>query len=152
MGATISMSGNDTIKVNNRSLIDLADGDVGELTYPNELVTVKTGKNGNSLFAFNFSGRQADVKFRVIRGAADDKFLQSLLTQMELNFAGFVLLNGLFVKVAGDGSGNITNDTHVLQNGVFVKRTEAKSNAEGDTNQSLVEYHLKFSNAARVIQ
>lgn len=145
------MSGDDTIKINNRSLVDLADGDVGALTFPEGLVDVKTGKNGNSLFSFKFQGRQAEETIRVIRGSDDDKFLQSLLTQMENNFVGFILLTGQFIKVIGDGQGNITNDTYVQQSGVFVKRVEAKSNADGDTAQSVAEYHLKWANAARVI-
>lgn len=147
----VAMSGNDTIKVNNRSLVDLADGDVGTLTFPEGLVDVKTGKNGNSLFGFKFQGRQAEQTIRVLRGSDDDKFLQSLLTQMENNFIGFVLLTGQFIKSVGDGQGNITNDTYVQTSGVFVKRIEAKSNVDGDTGQSVAEYHLKWANAARVI-
>lgn len=146
-----SMSGNDTIQINDRVIVDLADGDVGTLTFPNGLAEVKTGKNGNALFAFNNQGRQAEQMLKVIRGSDDDKFLQSLLSTMENNFAGFTLLTGKFIKTVGDGVGNITNDTYVQSGGIFVKRVEAKSNADGDTQQSLSEYHLKWANVVRVI-
>lgn len=149
--SVIAMSGNDTVQINERVLSDYADGDIATLTFPNGLVEVKTGKNGNSIFAFNNQGRQAEMMVRLIRGSADDKFLQSLLTQMENNFSGFVLLAGSFVKVVGDGAGNNTNDTYVGSGGVFVKRVEAKSNSDGDTGQSVAEYHLKWANAVRVI-
>jgi hypothetical protein len=148
---TVAISGNDTVKINGRLLTDFADGDVGALTFPNEVMGVKTGKNGNSMFALNNTGRQADEVLRLIRGSPDDKFLQSILTQMLNNPTGFVLLTGELIKVIGDGAGNIINDTYILSSGVISKQVEAKSNAEGDTTQSVAEYHLKFANAPRVI-
>ena len=87
--STIAMSGNDTIIINNRILTDLAEGDVGELTFPNDIAQVKTGKNGNSIYGLNNSGFQSDFKVRIIRGSNDDIFLNNLLNQQNLNFAGF---------------------------------------------------------------
>ena len=43
--STVSMSGSDTLMINNRVLADLADGDCATLTFPNDIATVKTGKN-----------------------------------------------------------------------------------------------------------
>ncbi len=145
------MTGADTIKINNRILADLADGDCIALTYPNDIANVKTGKNGNSLFALNESGKQAEVMLRLIRGSADDKFMQNLLANQQNNFAGFILMIGEFTKRVGDGAGNVTGDTYIVSSGVFSKQVEAKSNVEGDTEQSISVYHLKFANAPRAI-
>lgn len=149
--ATVALSGDDTIKINERSLVDFADGDIGKLTFPNELMGVKTGKNGNSLFAFNETGRQADLELRLVRGTPDDKFMLNLLTLMKNNPAGFILMTGDFIKVVGDGQGNTANDTYVLSGGVFTNEVEATSNAEGNTDQAVAMYKLKFTNAPRII-
>jgi hypothetical protein len=145
------MSGDDTIVINNRVFTDLADGDVVNLTFPNDIANIKTGKNGNSIYGFNATGKQCEVKIRVIRGSADDKFLNGLLVSQQGNFAGFPLMIGEFIKKIGDGAGKILSDTYIMSGGVFTKIPEAKSNAEGDTEQSVSVYTLKFSNSPRVI-
>lgn len=149
--ATVAMSGNDTISINNRVLTDLADAMVVELTYPNDIASVKTGKNGNSIYGLNESGKQCEVKIRVIRGSADDKYLNGVLSQQGQNFAGFPLMIAQFIKKIGDGQGNITSDIYVLSGGVFTKFVEGKSNVEGDTEQSISIYTLKFSNSPRAL-
>lgn len=148
---SVAISGQDTIKINDVSLTDLADGDVGQLTYPNDLVTVKTGKNGNSIYGFNETGRQCEMMLRLIRGSANDKFLNNILAQMSAAFPGFVLLTGELIKNIGDGQGNVAGDTYILSGGVISKGVEAGSNADGNTDQSVAIYHLKFSNAPRTI-
>jgi hypothetical protein len=147
----VALSGQDTIILNNQVLVGLADGNFVELTFPNDIANVKTGKNGNSIYGFNESGKQCEVKIRTLRGSSDDKFLNNLLTQQQLNFAGTVLLTGQFIKKIGDGAGNITSDTYIMSGGVFTKIPEAKSNAEGETEQSLAIYTIKFTNAPRVL-
>lgn len=148
--STVAMSGADTITINNRLFSDLADGDCVELTFPNDIAQVKTGKNGNSIFGLNEMGKQCEVKVRLIRGSSDDKFMNNLLAQQQANFAGTVLMIGQFIKKIGDGQGNITSDTYILGGGVFVKQIEAKNNVEGDTAQSVAVYAMKFSSAPRV--
>lgn len=147
---TIALSGQDTIIINNQILVGLADANCVELTFPNDIANVKTGKNGNSIYGFNESGRQCEVKLRLIRGSSDDQFLNNLLAQQQANFAGTVLMIGQFVKKLGDGAGNITSDTYILSGGVFTKQVEAKSNTDGEVDQSVAMYTLKFSNAPRV--
>ncbi len=148
---TVAMSGADTISINNHVFADLADDNVVELSYPNDIASVKTGKNGNSLYGLNESGRQCEVKVKLVRGSPDDKFMNGLLSSQQLNFAGFPLMIGSFVKKIGDGQGNITSDTYVLSGGVFTKQVEAKTNVAGETDQSTSMYTLKFSNSPRAI-
>ncbi len=148
---TVALSGADTITINNHVFADLADADCVELTFPNDIAAVKTGKNGNSIYGLNESGKQAEVKIKVLRGSTDDKFMNALLSQQQLNFAGTVLLIGQFIKKIGDGQGNITSDTYVMSGGVFTKQVEGKTNVEGDTAQSIAVYTIKFSNSPRTL-
>lgn len=148
---TVAMSGSDVVIINNRIFNDQGDGDFGVISFPNELMNVKTGKNGNSIYSFNESGKQSDFVIRLIRGSADDKFLNSILANMKSSPAGFILMTGEFIKKMGDGRGNITNDTYIMSGGVFTKEVEAKGNAEGDSEQSIAVHTLKFANAPRTI-
>jgi hypothetical protein len=149
--STAALSGNDSVVLNNRIFSDFGEGTVVELTFPTEIAQVKTGKNGNSIYALNETGKQCELKMRPLRGSSDDIFLNNLLIQQQANFAGTVLMQGQFVKKIGDGQGNITSDTYILSGGVFVKQVEAKSNVEGDTEQCISIYMLKFSNAPRAL-
>lgn len=149
--STIALSGADTATINGVVLTDLADGNCIELTFPNDIANVKTGKNGNAIYGFNESGKQCEAKYRVIRGGATDKFLNNLLAQQQANFAGSVLLIGQFIKKIGDGNGNITSDTYIQSGGIFVKIPEGKSNVEGETEQSVAIYMIKWANAPRVL-
>ena len=149
--ATVAMSGSDSIQINNTILTDLADGDCIVLEFPNEIASVKTGKNGNAIYGLNESGKQATVRIRLIRGSADDKFMNNLLAQQQANFAGTVLLIGEFAKLIGDGKGNITNDIYITSGGVFTKQVMGKTNVEGDSTQSVAEYEIRFSNSPRAL-
>ena len=147
--SSASLTGNDTIQVAGRNLVNFADGDVAKLIFPNELVGVKVGKNGNSMFNLNASGQLAELELRVLRGSADDGFLSNLLIAMTSDFPSFTLMAGYFVKRLGDGTGNIKNDTYILGGGVFVKKVEVAENVEGATDPAVSVYHLKFSNSDR---
>jgi hypothetical protein len=149
--AVVSLTGQDTVTFNNRIITDLADGDCVTLEFPNDIANLKTGKNGNAIYAINETGKQCEVKLRIVRDSPDDVFFAGLLTQQQLNFPGTVLLIGEFVKISGDGAGNLSNDTYILSGGIFTKQVNAKSNVEGDTAQSVAEYTLRFSNAPRAI-
>lgn len=148
---TVALSGDDTVTINNRIFADLADGDAVLIDFPNDVGNVKTGKNGNSIYGLNTSGRQSEVKIRVIRGSADDKFLNNLFAQQQANFSAFVLMLGEFIKKIGDGTGTVTNDTYIMSGGIFTKSVPAKTNTDGDSEQSVAVYTLKFSNSPRVI-
>lgn len=148
---TVALTGKDTIVINDRVLNDFGDGDVANLSHPNELFAMKTGKNGNTIYAFNETGKQCDVTLRVLLGSSDDKFLQSLIDKFEQDPAAFTLLTGSFVKRVGDGAGNVNNVTYSMEGGAFAKRVDVKENPEGDTEQAIAIYSLKFSNAPRSI-
>jgi hypothetical protein len=149
--ATLAVTGSDTIKIGERIIVDIGHGEVAKISYATELATVKTGKNGNAIYVQNASGFQASMELKLIRGSADDKFLQSLLTLYRSNPTTFVLQNAEIVKKIGDGSGNVTADTYILTGGVPSKQVEAVVNVEGDTEQVLSVYTFIFATSDRAI-
>lgn len=146
-----SLTGNDTIQINGQILNNFADGDIGHLTFQNDIMAVKTGKNLNSLFAFNATGRQCELMLRLVRGSADDKFLTQLFNLMTNNPPAFSLMSGEFIKNIGDGAGNITQDIYTMSGGVFKKSPEVKENMEGDIEQAVTVWTIVFTNAPRTI-
>lgn len=150
-GQSTSLTGSDTIKINGRILNDFADGNVAHLTFTADLVTVKTGKNGNSIYAFNNTGRQCDVALRLLRGSADDKYLNEQLSLFKNDPAQFSLLSGEFDKRVGDGTGAVTVDSYTMSGGAFKKQVDVLEDADGATDQAVAIYALVFSNAPRSI-
>jgi hypothetical protein len=157
----VSMSGNDSFtlvsSLGTTILTCFADGTVGELTFPNDISSIKAGKNGNAIYALNVQGTIADLKLRLIRGSSDDKVLNQLLNTQQGNFPTFVLMALTIVKLIGSGpTGNpangIINDVYNLTGGVFSKIPEVKSNVDGDTEQSVTMYSLRFANSQVVRQ
>jgi hypothetical protein len=149
---SFSLTGADNLVLSNQPMVDVADGDWFTLTFPNTLAEVKTGKNGNSIFASNAMGQQAEATLRLLRGSANDLFLDALLQNQIQDFSTFITLSGTFSKRIGDGQGNITPDQYVASGGIFTQEVDAKSNAEGDTEQSVSVYRMKFANVQRAAQ
>lgn len=152
MASTDTITGDDTLTLFDRVIVDLADNDTSTITYPNDLMTMTTGKNGNSIYAKNEQGSNADLVLRVIKGSSDDRFLQQKLTQANSDFAGQELATGEFVKRVGDGLGNVVRDVTTLRGGMFMRRVDNKENVSGDTEQSVSVYRMKFARAQRSIQ
>lgn len=146
-----SLTGRDTIIISGRVLNDFADGDTCKLDYPNDLSVIKTGKNGNSIYAFQYSGLQCTVELRILLGGSDDSFLNALLSTFINNPPSFTLMTGEFIKNIGDGQGNITPVSYVLSGGTFKKNVPAVENADGDTNQAIAVFSLQFTNAPRQV-
>ena len=146
---TIALTGNDSIIIDGLPLVDLANGDVGTLTFPNDITSATTGKNGNSIIALNETGKIAELSIRVLRGSSDDKTLNSKMKTMEADLPSFTLLTGSIVKRIGDGISNVTEDTYALSGGTFSKRVETTSNVEGDIEQGIAIYNIRFTNSSR---
>lgn len=149
--STFSVLGSDTIKIGDRILADFGHGEIAKVSYPTELSTVKTGKNGNTIFVQNASGFQATMELKVLRGSSDDKFLQSLLTLYRSAPTTFVLQNAEIVKKVGDGTGNVTADTYILVGGIPTKQVEMIVNVEGEVDQALAVYSYTFASSDRAL-
>lgn len=148
-GTTYAVTSNDTLTLNGRVFNNFADDDTTNITLPNELVTIKTGKNGNSLFAQNQQGLNSNVVLRLMRGSPDDQYMNGLQAASLNDFPSTVLLNGSFRKRIGDGAGNITADVYTLGGGVASKIPDAKENVSGDVAQAVSVWAIKFANTSR---
>lgn len=145
----MTLTGDDTLMLWSRIFNDFADDSVIDIQYPNDLVTIKTGKNQNTIYAKNEQGNNVTAIFRVMMGSADDKFLNTKLESLKENFAGFILGSGTFTKFLGDGLGDIVNNVYNLTGGIIGKRIEAQENVSGDTNQAVAIYNMKFALGTR---
>jgi len=148
---SVSMNGSDTIILDTRIMKDFGDGDTTVLTFPNNVVEAKRGKNGNVLFALNSTGKVANVVVRVLLGSDDDKYLNSRLQEYLNDPAAFILFSGEFIKRSGDGAGNVTNIVYQLSAGAIQKMVEGKENVEGDTEQAIAIYTMVFANGDRAL-
>jgi len=147
----VAMSGDDTFILNNNVFTGMADGDWGALAYQGDIATMKKGKNGNTIISQDQKGTMAHLTYRCLRGSPDDLFLNNLMQSQINNFAGFPLMVGQFIKKIGDGQGNITNDTYIIAGVSFRTEVDAKSNSDGDTDQSVSVYNLQAAQAGRLI-
>lgn len=148
-----TITGDDTLTIFGRNIIDLATADVSTIAFTNKLVDGKTGKNENTIFAKNETGNNAELTLKLMRGSDDDIFMTGLLSQIDQgDFPSFQLGAGRFVKRLGDGSGNIVNDVYNLQGGIITQKPDVKENVEGDTEQGTVTWKLMFANVTKSIQ
>lgn len=150
--ALFTVTGDDTLVLNGRVFNDLATDDVTTISLPNELVNVKTGKNGNSILSKNNQGYNGNLTVKVSRGSSDDQFLNSIQAAMDTDFVGTSLISGSFSKRLGDGLGNVKFDVFKLEGGVISKLVDSKDNASGDTTQAEAIYNIKFCNCRRGIE
>lgn len=149
---TFAVTGNDTLTLFDRNIIDLADGDASTVVFNEDSATMSVGKNGNAMFSKNEAGKIAEVTVRVIKGSSDDKFLNQKQTERDNDFAGSALASGQFVKIVGDGEGSFIRDVYTLRGGIFMRFVDTKENVAGDTEQAVSVYRLKFARAKRNIE
>lgn len=152
----VSLTGKDTVALGAtgaalRIFADFGDGDTVNLDFPNNLVESKTGKNGNTIYAFNATGQVVAMTIRVLRGSPDDKFLNAEMNLFLADPAAYPLLAGEFIKRIGDGTGAVVNDVYKVAGGVVQKIPTVKENVEGDTEQAITIYQILFANTERSI-
>lgn len=150
MGSSYALTGQDVIIINDVPLNDFADGDIGSLEMSNDLFALSTGKNGNSIFAYDEAGRNATLTLRILMSSKDDKRLNGLVPKSE-GFASTILCNGSVVKMVGDGAGKISYNTYLLKGGMVQRKPNMTSNVNGETAQAVVEYVIQFADAERSI-
>jgi hypothetical protein len=150
--ASVSLTGQDVVQINNTVLTGLADENPGVLSYPNDLAAVKSAKNGNVIYALNNQGLVAKLALRIVLGSSDDKMLDALRQSMINNFSFFSLLTCNFTKRVGDGQGNVNSVVYICNGGVFDKIPGTETSASGDTSQSVAMYSITFGNGTRTIQ
>lgn len=149
--AVYSLTGNDTLIINDRVLNNLSDGSTIELAFDNDIIGTSTGKNDNTIIADDRQGSNATLTLRIIRGSENDRWLNGLLIQQRRDLPTFALMNGSFTKRIGDGTGNVKFDNYVLLGGAFKKGVDGSENNNGDTEQGTSVYTIFFSRAQRAL-
>lgn len=143
---TYTLQGNDSFVLNGSLLQDLADNDAVVIEFPNEMATTAIGKNGNGLIGKNEQGRIANVTIRVLLNSETDKFLNNNLNQFLNSTASYVLLNGTFTKITGDGLGNQRKRKFDLSGGVVMKNAGTMDSTVGNIDSVVAIYNLTFLN------
>jgi len=149
---TFTITSDDTLTLYDRVFNDFADGDTSNVTFPNNMVEAKTGKNQNTIFAKNAAGDNCTLALRIIRGSSDDQFLQEKIAAMELDFVSVQLATGEFVKRLGDGDGGVKRDVYTMLGGMIQRKPDGRENVDGAIDQGISIYTLIFANARRSIQ
>jgi hypothetical protein len=150
--ATFTVTGDDTVTLQGRVFNDFATDDTTTIQIPNKLVNIKTGKNGNAIFALNQQGFNGNMRMKLNRGSSDDQFMAAQLSQQQADFVDTALFGGSFVQRSGDGQGNVVSVVYNLAGGVISKIPEGKENVSGDTSQAEVTYDIDFARVTRGIE
>lgn len=149
---TVSLTGNDSIKIAGRIFTDLANGDAVQFEPPNNIGEADKGKNGNAIFALNETGTIVEVTIRLILASPDDKFLNSQIALWRNDTATYPLMGAEFTKRTGDGRGQVNNVIYKLSGGYPMRYPAQSTNVEGNVEQSIAVWQLRFANADRIIE
>ena len=156
-----SLFGADTLLFNARTLADFGSGEVAKITFPNEIASVKAGKEGNTIFVQNVTGLQAVLEIKVIRGSADDHYLLDKVKDYKAYPSLYVLDTATLTKLIGSGlsitggpddaphTGAQTSDKYTLNHGIPTKQQDVITNVDGDTEQAISVYTWTFANCDR---
>lgn len=148
--AIMTLVGDDSLVINDYPIhTDLQNGDTVTIDFPNDLFSMATGKNKNTIYAKNEAGANFSLTFNIAIGGSVDKFLNGLRVQQDTDFVRFTLMNGAFTKVLGDGEGNVVYNQYILKGMMFKKFPGAKGNSAGDTEQGKVTYVIDGAVATR---
>lgn len=130
-------------------LSDFADGTVAELSAPNELSTMTTGYNGNSLGAHNEPGRQRECTLRIVKAGSDDKRLNKNYNMWKNRDLRFKPLSMSFTKNVAHSDGSVTRDTVECYFGLPAGQPTQSMDMAGSTDQVVSIYMLRFGNSER---
>lgn len=128
---------------------DFADGTVAELAAPNELSSMTTGFNGNSLGAHNEPGRQRELTLRIVKGSDDDKRFNKAYNMWKNRDLRFKPLQMTFTKKIGHNDGSITKDTVQCYFGLPAGQPIQMTDVAGNTDQVVSIYMIRFGNSKR---
>lgn len=144
-------TGNDSIEIDGKLINDCANGKVVEVRFPNNISNSDKGKDNNSMITYIANGDICEVTIRVLVGGKTDQYLNLRKAQWKKDSPSFVRLEGKFVKRVGDGTGSTKKITYNLKNGVFMKHVETETDTNGDIEQTVAVYQIRFTEGDRTI-
>ncbi len=149
MATPTILSGRDSISVGQtgsdfRNLVNLADGNIGHITMPNNHANMTVGKDGTAIVARDQKGRQGELVIRVLQASPDDDYLIGLLySYINANPGGFVPIIAQITKYVSDAAGNLSTKSYVLSGGTIMKSPEFVSDVNGDLNQNVAVWTIQ---------
>ena len=132
-----SVTGKDSLILNGTVITGLADANSVDITPVADIVAIKRGKDGNTMYAKNEEGNRVTMTIRLALGCQDDKNLDALLASWIASSSDFALMTGSFYKRTGDGQGGIQTLVYQLTGGVPKAFPEVITSAEGNVDQSV---------------
>jgi hypothetical protein len=145
-----TLSGGDTLTLNDKTITDIANGDYAVIDFPNNISSTTIGKNNNILKKQMANGKLCRLTIRLTRGSVDDIFLQDLFDLQQRDFAAFNLLEGQAVKRIGDGEGNITRDIYDFSAMDFEKIPNSVSSTEENVEELITIWQLSGLGERRI--
>lgn len=154
--ATFSLVGGETLTIQPsggaaRVIADFADASIVEVDFQSELINTTTGKNGNGIAVLDERGRNGAISFRIVKGSADDNYINGLFNAMKNNFVATKFLTISFSRSLIDGSGAVLTETYVFEGALFSQMPKAMANVHGDTEQAIAVWSAKAINSNRTI-
>lgn len=147
--ASVKVGVGSTIVLSNGSeeiiLTDFAFGDIAKLTIPNDLMDLTTGKDSNTVFTFKAEGTNIDLEVRILLGSQNDIQLNSIVEGMKKDFVGTNFLNASVKRLytLEDNAKKIQEFS--CQVGMLAKGAEFTENTEGNTEQGVNVYKIRFA-------
>ena len=141
----------DVLSLYERNFKDFADGDSMLFTYPNEKITMTTGKDGNTTYVQNEPGKNLDLILRIMIASNDDLFLAGKLASQDADFPAFEFVEGRISKRVGYKN-DVKFLVYELDGGVFQKNVDGVSSSAGNVDAAVSTYTIRFSLAKRSVQ
>ena len=142
-----TLTGEDSLVVDNQVLEDLANGDCVNIEFSNDIVSITKGKNGNTIYSFNSQGEIVNVSLRCILNGKTDKYLNNKYLQYKNSPTTFTLMNATFTKRTGDGKGNQTKKIFNLTGGVVSRPANVVDSTDGNVESAVAVYNLQFASS-----
>lgn len=142
-----TLSAGDSLVLDNKVVLDFADGDFMTIEPANDTATSSKGKNGNGVTVMNEQGSIMNVTLRLLAGHETDKYLNNKLVQFKNDTLSYSYMTATATKYFGDGNGNISKKIITLTGGVVLRPAGSTSSANGNVEQAIAVYSLQFLNS-----
>ena len=142
-----TLSAGDSLVLDDKVVLDFADGDFMTIEPANDTATSSKGKNGNGITVMNEQSSIMNVTLRLLSGHETDKYLNNKLIQFKNDTLSYTYIKATSTKYFSDGNGNISKKIINLTGGVVLRPAGSTSSATGNLEQAIAIYNLQFLNS-----
>lgn len=139
---------------NGRPLTNFADLSIIDLQPTDDTGTMKIAADGSAIFAPNIQSEQHTLNFRLVKGSADDIFINSAKKSVAISGglkSGTAFSNVSIVRPLSREDGTIIRETVICTGGVFYQNVAITINLEGDTESLVTPYNMLFRKIERIL-